>query len=90
MLAKSKRELIVTFLVLLELVKYAEIILVQREVFGDIFARQRASEIAPVEIIDTYEKLAEPEAETIAENQPEEMNADETPVTPEPEMALQS
>jgi segregation and condensation protein A len=67
LLAKSKRELIVTFLVLLELVKYAEISLVQREVFGEIFARRRDSSVTPAEIVDTYEKPAESEAEAMPE-----------------------
>ncbi len=96
MLAKSKRELIVTFLVLLELVKYAEITLVQREVFGDIFARQRSNDIAPVEIVDTYEKPvepeAEPEAEVATETKPEAIAEDviDTTATTEPELALQA
>jgi segregation and condensation protein A len=42
--AKSKRELIVTFLAFLEMVKYAEISLTQNELFGEIYARRRAAE----------------------------------------------
>ncbi len=40
-LARSKRELILTFLALLELVKGAEIILIQLKLFGEIIARRR-------------------------------------------------
>jgi segregation and condensation protein A len=39
--ARSKRELIVTFLAFLEMVKLAEITFVQRELFGEIYARKR-------------------------------------------------
>lgn len=41
-LSRSKRELIVTFLTFLELVKAMKITLTQRELFGDIFARRKA------------------------------------------------
>ncbi len=51
-MAHSRRELILTFLAFLELVKEMKIILLQRELFGEIFARRRAQEIP----------LAEPEA----------------------------
>jgi segregation and condensation protein A len=40
-MARSKRELIITFLALLELVKEWKIYLTQSELFGDIFARKR-------------------------------------------------
>lgn len=40
-LARTKREMIVTFLTFLELVKARKISLVQREIFGDIFARRQ-------------------------------------------------
>jgi segregation and condensation protein A len=40
-MARTKRELILTFLAFLELVKEMKIILVQRDLFGDIFARRR-------------------------------------------------
>jgi segregation and condensation protein A len=39
--SRSKRELILTFLAFLELVKGMKITLVQRELFGDIFAKKR-------------------------------------------------
>jgi segregation and condensation protein A len=41
-LARSKRELILTFLAFLELVKEAEISLIQQKLFGEIIARKRA------------------------------------------------
>lgn len=41
-MSRSKRELIITFLALLELVKEWKIYLTQSERFGDIFARRRA------------------------------------------------
>ena len=40
-MARSKRELILTFLAFLELVKEMKITLIQRELFGEIFARRR-------------------------------------------------
>lgn len=40
-LARSKRELILTFLAFLELVKETQIILIQSQLFGDIIARKR-------------------------------------------------
>jgi segregation and condensation protein A len=43
-LAQSKRELILTFLVLLQMVKDQEIRLIQSETYGDIIARQRPAE----------------------------------------------
>ena len=53
-LAHSKRELILTFLALLELVKGAQITLVQAEVFGDIIARAGENASAEDLIIDSY------------------------------------
>ena len=47
-MSRSKRELIITFLALLELVKEWKIYLIQDEPFGDIFARRRAD--APQEV----------------------------------------
>jgi chromatin segregation and condensation protein Rec8/ScpA/Scc1 (kleisin family) len=41
-MSRSKRELIITFLALLELVKEWKIYLTQSEPFGDIFASRRA------------------------------------------------
>jgi segregation and condensation protein A len=53
-MSRSKRELIITFLALLELVKEWKIYLIQDKPFGDIFASRRAD--APQEV---EEKLAE-------------------------------
>ena len=53
-LAHSKRELILTFLALLELVKGAQITLVQVEVFGDIIARACENASDEELIIDSY------------------------------------
>jgi segregation and condensation protein A len=47
-MSRSKRELIITFLALLELVKEWKIYLIQSEPFGDIFASRRAG--APREV----------------------------------------
>jgi len=47
-MSRSKRELIITFLALLELVKEWKIYLIQDEPFGDIFASRRAD--APQEV----------------------------------------
>src|SRR5262245_19315792 len=47
-MSRSKRELIITFLAFLELVKEWKIYLVQRELFGEIFARKRTG--APLEV----------------------------------------
>ena len=46
-LARSRRELILTFLAFLELVKESEITLRQREIFGEIIARPRAAVTEP-------------------------------------------
>jgi chromatin segregation and condensation protein Rec8/ScpA/Scc1 (kleisin family) len=43
-MSRSKRELIITFLALLEMVKEWKIYLTQSELFGDIFARKRAED----------------------------------------------
>jgi segregation and condensation protein A len=48
-MANSRRELILTFLAFLELVKEMKIILLQRELFGEIFARRRAEDIPHAE-----------------------------------------
>jgi segregation and condensation protein A len=59
MLSRSKRELIVTFLAFLELVKAAEISLVQQDLFGEIFARRRETDVPLALIEDSYEKTGE-------------------------------
>ncbi len=83
-MSRSRRELIITFLAFLELVKEWKIRLVQRELFGEIYARKRTD--APVEIEQeptVEEQSAEPGAETPsvedAEQQPVE-NAIESSV----------
>jgi segregation and condensation protein A len=48
-MARSKRELILTFLAFLELVKEMRISLVQRELFGEIYARKRIEPPAKAE-----------------------------------------
>jgi len=58
-MSRSKRELIITFLALLELVKGWKIYLIQSEMFGAIFARRRAG--APQEV---EEEQAEEENKT--------------------------
>ena len=54
-LARSKRELILTFLAFLELVKETQIILIQSELFGDIIARKREGEVPSLETSQTPE-----------------------------------
>jgi len=49
-LAHSKRELILTFLAFLELVKETKITLIQRELFGEIYARRRQDPPPTVEV----------------------------------------
>jgi len=48
-LSRSKRELILTFLAFLELVKAMKISLMQRELFGEIFARKRIAPLPDLE-----------------------------------------
>lgn len=54
-LARSKRELILTFLAFLELVKEAQIILIQSQLFGEIIARAREDAPPVLEAVDTPE-----------------------------------
>ncbi len=88
--SRSKRELILTFLAFLELVKEFKIHLTQRELFGEIFARKRTGPIflpepEPEPAIET-EPVAEQSAEAAGdlnlpqENQNEEMT-DEHPAS---------
>ena len=60
-LENSKEEIIVTFLVILELMKYQKIRITQEEPFGRIL----------IDLIDPEEQQAEPEAETTPEAEPE-------------------
>lgn len=76
-MSRSKRELIITFLAFLELVKEWKIHLVQRELFGDIFARKRTEpppeiEEEPVEQ-NAEERAVESTAEQSVEQQPIEI-----------------
>ncbi|MCI0336192.1 MAG: segregation/condensation protein A [Acidobacteria bacterium] len=48
-MARTKRELILTFLAFLELVKEMRVSLAQRELFGEIYARKRIAPPAPAE-----------------------------------------
>lgn len=54
-LARSKRELILTFLAFLELVKETQIILIQSQLFGEIIARAREDAPPVLEAVDTPE-----------------------------------
>lgn len=70
--SRSKRELILTFLTFLELVKEMKITLLQRELFGDIFARKRAVAL-------TFDADGELEAEAMASLQTDPAAEAETP-----------
>src|SRR5262245_43897649 len=59
-MSRSKRELIITFLALLELVKEWKIYLIQTEPFGDIFASRRASAPQDLEEEPAEEGVGEP------------------------------
>jgi len=80
-MSRSKRELIITFLAFLELVKEWRIYLVQRELFGDIYARKRTE--APVEIEEepveqnAGEQVAEAAAEQSIEQQSTEVTVEQ-------------
>ncbi|HZS05898.1 MAG TPA: segregation/condensation protein A [Blastocatellia bacterium] len=69
--ARSKGELILTFLVFLELAKEMEIVLVQKQALGDIFARKRSEE-EKMSVIgaDNDEGQETPETETAAGEAP--------------------
>ncbi len=62
--SRTKRELILTFLAFLELVKEFKIHLTQRELFGEIFARKRTE---PVFALEPVEPEIQPEANEEAE-----------------------
>lgn len=72
-LENSKEEIIVTFLVILELMKHQKIRITQEEAFGRIL----------IDLIDPGEEKAEPETEAEPEPMPEAEPVSET--TPEPE-----
>src|SRR5262245_10179618 len=67
-MSRSKRELIITFLAFLELVKEWKVYLIQRELFGEIYARKR-SDAPPVVEDQPVEQIAEdqPVEETVAQ-----------------------
>lgn len=54
-LASSKRELILTFLAFLELVKESQIILIQSQLFGEIIARLRDNAPPMIEVVNNSE-----------------------------------
>lgn len=70
--SRTKRELILTFLAFLELVKEFKIHLVQRELFGEIFARKRTEPIITFETendpVETQEAETQVETSTEAES----------------------
>lgn len=70
--SRTKRELILTFLAFLELVKEMKIHLVQRELFGEIFARKRTEPIFPPEAESSEPVAVDPENHI--ETAPEEIS----------------
>ncbi len=78
--SRSKRELILTFLAFLELVKGWKIYLVQRELFGEIFARKR----------DTPPDVEEEPVEASVMPETEEQVAEQTAIEQSPENAADS
>lgn len=54
-LTRSKRELILTFLAFLELVKESQIILIQSQLFGEIIARLRDNAPPMIEVVNNSE-----------------------------------
>jgi segregation and condensation protein A len=81
-MAHSKRELILTFLAFLELVKESQIVLVQEQLFGEIIARARevAAEIAlPLSVEASTETSVAASAEAPA-SQEALANEESTPV----------
>ena len=66
-MSRSKRELIITFLALLELVKEWKIYLIQDEPFGDIFARRRANAPQDVEVGPSEANAGGQTAEAVVE-----------------------
>jgi segregation and condensation protein A len=79
-LSLSKRELILTFLAFLELVKEWKIYLVQRELFGEIFARKRTTppetEPEPVEPEPVEQSIEQPSLEQPVEQSLVEQTAE--------------
>jgi segregation and condensation protein A len=73
--SRSKRELIITFLALLELVKEWKIYLIQSEPFGDIFASRRADAPQAAEEEPAEQSVGEQTMEPTAEQSVEEQTA---------------
>ncbi len=73
--SRSKRELIITFLALLELVKEWKIYLIQGEPFGDIFASRRADAPQAAEEEPAEQSVGEQTMESTAEQSVEEQTA---------------
>ncbi|MDX2041528.1 MAG: segregation/condensation protein A [Acidobacteriota bacterium] len=65
--SRTKRELILTFLAFLELVKEFKIHLTQRELFGEIFARKRTLPIFDLEDVGQVSKLSHPSEDLLNE-----------------------
>ena len=80
-LSRTKRELILTFLAFLELVKEFKIHLTQRELFGDIFARKRTQPIFTLEPMELA--AAEPEARPETQAETESVASEAMPMTEE-------
>ncbi|MGH9769505.1 MAG: segregation and condensation protein A [Blastocatellia bacterium] len=66
-MSRSKRELIITFLAFLELVKEWKIHLIQRELFGEIYARKRTEAPREIEEEPVERDIEEPRAEATVE-----------------------
>ncbi len=77
-MSRSKRELIITFLAFLELVKEWKIYLVQRELFGDIFARKRTEEPPEIEEEPVERNTEEPAVESTVEQSVEQQPIEAT------------
>src|SRR5262245_47699720 len=75
-LSRSRRELIITFLALLELVKEWKIYLTQREMFGDIFARKRTDAPPVVEEEPVEQNVEERPVEGAVEQKVEEQQVE--------------
>lgn len=71
-MSRSKRELIITFLAFLELVKEWKIYLVQRDLFGDIFARKRTEAPPEIEEEPVERNIEEPAVESTVEQSVEQ------------------
>jgi segregation and condensation protein A len=75
-LSRSRRELIITFLALLELVKEWKIYLTQREMFGDIFARKRTDAPTAIEEEPVEQSVEEQPVEGAVEQNVKEQSVE--------------